>query len=412
MNRKIFAVTSILLFGLTACDKVRVPGVNPTGQTPAKEARETPSETPPDPTKATTETDPAIAPVSPTPAEEQLELTAQDGEGSSNIDADTSDAETPEDAGSPADPENDDETETAETGTDGESVIPVVTSLAALNATRCSLAAGAIPTPTIGMVAGATDVEVPEVGTAAVNALASQLADFPGIVKLEPRDVSDSGVVSRGHCGATRISERWFVSAAHCVDEPYQNIDLIIGASNIRSPVARTVQADIAICHGGYDGVNNSYANDVAMIRVNAAALDTMEDIPIAQFGRTEKPLAPANYPDVDMAGWGLTSYGGQLSNELLGATLRLKAAGPAMISVSSQAGAGPCVGDSGGPLFVTEADGARKVIGVLSVVEQDRKTGEFCAGDYNGRYTNLKGYADWMTSVMTLCELNEEMCE
>lgn len=283
--------------------------------------------------------------------------------------------------------------------------------LAELNAVKCGLVTETEDTPTIGMVAGATTVEEPRIGAAAVNALASQLASFPGIVKMEPRDITESGAVSSGHCGATRIANNWFVTAAHCVDKQYREIQLIAGSENIRSPVARTLLASDSICHGGYGGMGNGYANDIALIRLSDDALETLGDVPIANYSATQKALTPVNYETVDMAGWGITSFGGQLSNELLGATLTLDSAGPALINVSSRAGAGPCIGDSGGPLFVTEEDGTRTIVGVLSVVEQNRATGQFCAGDYKGRYTHVQGYTDWIQAVITACETNEETC-
>ncbi|MDP1554393.1 MAG: trypsin-like serine protease, partial [Hyphomonas sp.] len=133
--------------------------------------------------------------------------------------------------------------------------------------------------------------------------------------------------------------------------------------------------------------------------------------VPVARTGATRLTLAPANYPTGEMAGWGITHFGGQLSNELLKTALRITAVGPAAITVASQGGAGPCIGDSGGPLYVSEADGSRTLVGVLSVVEQNRATGQFCAGDYNGRYTNLQGYAGWIDSVIAFCEAEPAAC-
>lgn len=63
------------------------------------------------------------------------------------------------------------------------------------------------------------------------------------------------------------------------------------------------------------------------------------------------------------------------------------------------------------GRSYVTEVDGSKTVVGILSVVEQNRTTGHFCEGEYNGRYTNLQGYADWITSVMVLCEADQGAC-
>ena len=208
-----------------------------------------------------------------------------------------------------------------------------------------------------------------------------------------------------------RIADHWLVTAAHCVDQPYDQLRIIGTAENLRSPLAHTTEGEFAICHGGYAGTANGYANDLALIRLSDEEVEALGDVPVARYGATALPLAPANYPTGDMAGWGLTHFGGKLSNTLLAASIRITGTGPATIYVASQAGAGPCVGDSGGPLYVTEEDGSKTAVGVLSVVEQNQETGQFCAGDYNGRYTNLQGYAGWLSDVMALCDSDEAAC-
>ena len=284
--------------------------------------------------------------------------------------------------------------------------------LALYNAARCALPEGAAPTPTVAAAAGATELEEPIAGLEAVNAFAATLSAFPGIVKLEPRRTEITGLIASGHCSAVRIRANWFITAAHCVDQPYDEIRLIGDAANLRSPDARITAAESAICHGGYLGTDNGYSNDIALLRLSAEQAAAIPGVPVARLATTALPLAPANYPTGEMAGWGLTSFGGKLSNDLLSTAIRITAVGPAAITVASQSGAGPCIGDSGGPLYVTEADGSKSVVGILSVVEQNRANGQFCAGDYNGRYTNLQGYTGWIDSVIALCESDPDACK
>ena len=306
--------------------------------------------------------------------------------------------------------------ETAAAATTGDTAAPAEPAapsrLSLYNATHCALPEDAAPTPTVAAAAGVTQLEEPMAGTEAVNALSASLAAFPGIVKLEPRRTEVNGLVASGHCSAVRIRANWFVTAAHCVDQPYDEIRMIGDAANLRSPAARITAAESAICHGGYLGTDNGYSNDIALLRLSAEQAAAIPGVPVARAGLTSLPLAPANYPTGEMAGWGLTRFGGQLSNDLLATAIRITAVGPAAITVASQAGAGPCIGDSGGPLYVTEADGSKSVVGILSVVEQNRATGQFCAGDYNGRYTNLQGYTGWIDSVIALCESEPDACK
>ncbi|KCZ45722.1 MULTISPECIES: trypsin-like serine protease [unclassified Hyphomonas] len=399
MKRHLLAGAALIaLSALPACDAVRLPGINPAGQeepeaAPATEMTESDS----DLLMAEPEADSAGMGETPTvdrdmPLDEVQEETLLSPESIVGEEAD-------------AEPEVDeDESE------DAAIAVPGLT-LAELNAVPCGLPADAPPTLTVGAVAGATEVEETAVGAEAVNGLAASLASFPGIVKLEPVKPAQDGMIATGHCGAVRIADHWLATAAHCVDEPFDQLRIIGTAENLSSPLAHTTEGEFAICHGGYAGTANGYANDLALIRLSDEEVEALGDVPVARYGATDMPLAPANYQTAEMAGWGLTHFGGKLSNSLLAASIRITGTGPATIYVASQAGAGPCVGDSGGPLYVTEEDGSKTAVGVLSVVEQNRETGQFCAGDYNGRYTNLQGYSGWLSDVMALCDSDEDIC-
>nr|WP_321360897.1 trypsin-like serine protease [uncultured Hyphomonas sp.] len=397
MKRHLLAGAALMaLSALPACDAVRLPVFNPASQ---EDAAAAPVETMAESDSEILVAEPAAdaASLGETPAVDRDEM-AEDPPDETRLAPESLVGEDVAQA-----PEADD-SEAAGSG-------PLGLTLAELNAVPCGLPAGAAPTPTVGTVAGATQTEDAAVGAEAVNALAASLANFPGIVKLEPVKPAEDGMIATGHCSAVRIADHWLATAAHCVDEPFDQLRIIGTAENLHSPLAHTTEGDLAICHGGYAGTANGYANDLALIRLSDAEAAALGDVPVARYGATDKPLAPVNYPAGDMAGWGLTHFGGKLSNSLLSASIRITGTGPATIYVASQAGAGPCLGDSGGPLYVTEADGSKTAVGILSVVEQNRETGQFCAGDYNGRYTNLQGYTGWLSDVMALCDSNEEAC-
>ena len=383
---------------LAGCDQVKLPGLNPVSPDPAEKAEEV--------SGGYTEAD-----LQPTP--EEIEAERAEAARKAAEEAAAAAAETPA-AGATTAPSDDDPPAPPGPSEDEASLAPQAvqsTSLSLVNASLCSLPNGAAPTPTVAMAAGATELEEPMVGAEAVNALAATLGAFPGIVKIEPRRAEPTGMIASGHCGAVRVARNWFVTAAHCIDEPFDEIRVIGEAANLRSPEAKRTSAEYAVCHAGYQGTDNGYANDIALVHLSEEQVAGLSNVPVARFGVTSRPLAPANYPTGEMAGWGLTRFDGQLSNDLLTTRLKITHAGPAAITVASDNGAGPCIGDSGGPLYVTEADGSKTVVGILSVVEQNRTTGHFCEGEYNGRYTNLQGYGDWITSVMALCENEPGAC-
>ncbi|MEL7482349.1 MAG: trypsin-like serine protease, partial [Pseudomonadota bacterium] len=243
---------------------------------------------------------------------------------------------------------------------DGQTTRPNIADLAEISAIRCAPATE--DTMTLAEATGARPAEAGfEVQT--VSGTPVLASAFPGIVKMEPKRELPSGGVSSGHCSATRISQNWFVTAAHCLDSTYDEVQLIATDSDLRNPFATRLQATASICHAAYGGASGQYMNDIALVRISDAAAADLTDVPIARFGDTQAPFNQANYPTVRMAGWGLTGFNGSLSNTLLSAELDVSAAGPAAITISSREAAGPCIGDSGGPLQVIDRDGEPTVI-------------------------------------------------
>lgn len=295
---------------------------------------------------------------------------------------------------------------------DIEPLVPAVDNLAAINAELCGLPVKPLENSlTLAELADAEPADPDTVGTATINGSLASLADFPGLVKMEPREILPSGGIVSGHCGATRIADNWFITAAHCLDDDYDEVNLVIGSETLSSPLATRVGASASVCHGAYGGGGYNYVNDIALVRVDDDTLPELAGVPIAKFADTENPLIPFNYGEARMAGWGMTVFQGRLSDTLLSADLIMTGTGPAAIGVMSDEGAGPCVGDSGGPLFVTEEDGSHVVVGVLSVVEQNQETRQFCEGEYGARYTNLQGYRGWIEEVITTCENGLGLC-
>ncbi len=384
MKRTHWAAIVLAGINLIACDVVEFPGADTKEERPVPPPPIAPEATPSDSDETLSTNDTSIAEITPaeTPAAGAETIDATD-----TIPEDTQDIE--------------------DTLIDEYASID---NLLAINAARCAPTT-AEASLTLAEIAGAKPASATATAQA-VNATAITTAAFPGIVKMEPKRTLASGGISSGHCGATRIAKNWFITASHCLDDTYDDIDLIATESSLTDPRAVRVQATASLCHAAYGGARGQYSNDVALIGISDEAAAAFSAVPIARFGATDKPLGTINYPKARMAGWGLTSFdNGELSNTLLTAELNMISSGPALVTVASRDTAGPCIGDSGGPLLIDEADGASKVIGVLSVVEQNRETGEFCKGNYNARYTNLQGYTGWIESVIGVCTDAPKLC-
>lgn len=382
MHYRFVASTLLGLGLLAACDAVRVPGQDEgVANPPAVEVVDVATPGEDEAASAPTQQPASSTAVAPTPVETGPDETSPT----------PAPIETTEEAALP-----------------GESVID----LAQINAITCGLERTEEETLT---VAQSFQQQQPSpqpeslLTTAAVGGMAARLASFPGIVKMEPRRQQGTGIAS-GHCGATRISERWFVTAAHCVDEGYDEIRFVTGVENVRDEAgAHIVQAELSICHSAFERAG-TMPNDIALMRVPEAAISQITSIPIANYGETEQTLSSFNYPRAEMAGWGVTQFNALPSPILLSANLELVSTGAGQLTISSLNGSGPCVGDSGGPLYVEEEDGKMVVVGVLSHVLPNAE-GRVCEGEYRGRYTNLQSFLGWMDGVMQACDADTTLC-
>ena len=250
-------------------------------------------------------------------------------------------------------------------------------------------------------------------GPEAVGGRPAKLAAFPGILKLESRRLTATGGPQTGHCGAVRIAPRWALTAAHCVDGEVDRLTLIAGVADLRqTQAAYELTGKVALCHAAYGGDADGFRNDLALIRLSDRTRPAADHaVPLANLVPTSRTLSPQTYQTADMAGWGLTAFDGGLSRQLLSAELTVAEVTETEIVVTSRAGAGPCLGDSGGPLYVVEPDGRRVLVGLLSTVEPDAD-GRYCQGAYRGRFVNLQAYGDWIERVMATCDASPELCE
>ena len=220
----------------------------------------------------------------------------------------------------------------------------------------------------------------------------------PGLVKLE--QIQSNSGLKRQHCAATRIAENWFLTANHCVrlrGVGDRAVDMIIvaPAEDVMQQDAVIVPVTGAVCHAAWYSDTGKFDDDVALLYVQDPSLLAGVDIAVMDSGSA--PLPHSAYESAYFAGWGKNGD----NRFLQGGPVRVSRIGEAFILAEAQSEFGPCVGDSGGPLYV-DRDGGPRVVGILSSVTTDA-----CPPYDRAFYMRVKSFENWTRTVMLLCRQN-----
>ncbi|KAL0124272.1 hypothetical protein PUN28_006255 [Cardiocondyla obscurior] len=206
------------------------------------------------------------------------------------------------------------------------------------------------------------------------------------------------------YCGATIISERHVITAAHCLtDRNVNDIGVLVGDHDLSTGAdtnaSRLYTVSRFYVHPFYRDV--SLENDIAIVMVNSIINFSEEIGPVCLPFQHQSDSFAGSY--VDLLGWGTTEFGGMKSKTLQKITVtvitypecRRQYPNVSYNQLCTYAkGKDACQFDSGGPDLWQNPTTKREVlVGIIN-------SGFGCGGDKPGINVRVGTYIDWILAV------------
>ncbi|XP_014087500.2 serine protease SP24D [Bactrocera oleae] len=222
-----------------------------------------------------------------------------------------------------------------------------------------------------------------------VGGVDAAIGQFPHQVSLQREDGSHT-------CGASIISEKYILTAAHCVVvgngiEPYPAKYFQVRVGSIQRTVGgQLLKLKRIIVNKTY----RNFLNDVALLELEKPLVFTANIQPI-EMAEEQVPTGE----DVIISGWGRLYTGGPIPYKMQWNTLKAltmeecdEAIGmgdDSLICLAHQANNGACNGDSGGP-----ATYKGKLVGVAGFVVNG------CGSSFPDGYARVAYHRQWIRGI------------